>query len=45
MLTAQRAKEARGIHRITRHPTFMGGVGLLAALHLLVMGFATDVAF
>jgi uncharacterized membrane protein len=40
----RRAKEARGIHRITRHPLFMG-VGLFGALHLLVMGFATDVAF
>ena len=41
---ARKPKEARGIHRITRHPTFMG-VGLFGVLHLLVMGFASDVAF
>lgn len=41
---ARRAKQAYGVHRITRHPLFMG-VGLFGALHLLVMGFATDVAF
>ncbi|MCU0669212.1 MAG: NnrU family protein [Myxococcota bacterium] len=41
---ARRAKQARGVHRITRHPLFMG-VGLFGALHLLVMGFASDVAF
>lgn len=41
---SRRAKQARGVHRITRHPLFMG-VGLFGALHLLVMGFATDVAF
>ncbi len=34
----------RGIHRITRHATFMG-VGLFGALHLVVQGFASDVAF
>ena len=39
-----RAVEPRGVHRITRHPLFMG-VGLFGALHLLVMGFASDVAF
>jgi uncharacterized membrane protein len=41
---SMRAKEPRGVHRITRHPLFMG-VGLFGALHLLVMGFASDVAF
>lgn len=35
---------ARGIHRITRHATFMG-VGLFGALHLVTLGFASDVAF
>lgn len=40
----RRAKVARGVHLITRHPLFMG-VGLFGALHLLVMGFASDVAF
>lgn len=39
-----RPKEPRGVHWITRHPLFMG-VGLFGALHLLVMGFASDVAF
>jgi len=41
---ARRPKQASGVHRITRHPTFMG-VALFGALHLLVMGFASDVAF
>jgi uncharacterized membrane protein len=40
----RRAKEPRGVHLVTRHPLFMG-VGLFGALHLLVMGFASDVAF
>jgi uncharacterized membrane protein len=39
-----RPREPRGIHRITRHPLFMG-IGLSGLLHLLVNGFATDVAF
>jgi uncharacterized membrane protein len=39
-----RAREPHGVHWITRHPLFMG-VGLFGALHLLVMGFASDVAF
>lgn len=39
-----RAKEPRGVHCITRHPLFMG-LGLFGALHLLVMGFGSDVAF
>ncbi len=34
----------RGVLRLTRHPLFMG-LALLAALHLIVNGFATDVAF
>jgi len=41
---ARRPKQATGVHLITRHPTFMG-VGLFGALHLLVMGFSSDVAF
>jgi uncharacterized membrane protein len=41
---SMRAVEPRGVHRITRHPLFMG-IGLFGALHLLVMGFASDVAF
>ncbi len=44
MTEARRPKEARGVHRITRHPTFMG-LGLFGGLHLLVMGAASDVAF
>jgi uncharacterized membrane protein len=44
MTEARRPKEARGVHRITRHPTFMG-LGLFGGLHLLVMGFASDAAF
>jgi uncharacterized membrane protein len=40
----KRGKEPRGVHLLTRHPLFMG-VGLFGALHLLVMGFASDVAF
>lgn len=38
------AGEARGVHLLTRHPVFMGA-GLFGALHLFVMGFASDVAF
>ena len=34
----------RGVHLLTRHPVFMGA-GLFGALHLFVMGFASDVAF
>jgi uncharacterized membrane protein len=34
----------RGVHRLTRHPLFMG-VGLFGALHCVFMGFASDVAF
>lgn len=43
---AQRPREARGIHRVTRHPVFMG-FGLAGALHLVSPGngFASDVAF
>lgn len=40
----RRPREPRGVHRITRHPLFMG-VGLAGLLHLPVNGFATDVAF
>lgn len=35
---------ARGVHLLTRHPVFMGA-GIFGALHLLVMGHASDVAF
>lgn len=38
------SEPARGIHRITRHGTFLG-LGLFAALHLVPNGFASDVAF
>jgi len=40
----RRPREPRGVHRITRHPLFMG-VGLFGLLHLPVNGFASDVAF
>jgi uncharacterized membrane protein len=32
------------VHLLTRHPVFMGA-GIFGALHLLGMGFASDVAF
>jgi uncharacterized membrane protein len=38
------APEVRGIHRITRHPLFMG-LALFGLVHLAFMGFASDVAF
>ncbi|RIL00873.1 MAG: hypothetical protein DCC71_18370 [Proteobacteria bacterium] len=41
---AMRAKQPRGVHRLTRHPLFMG-LGIFGALHVVVMGFASDVAF
>ena len=41
---AAQPKGARGVHLITRHPVFMGA-GLFGALHLCVMGFASDIAF
>jgi uncharacterized membrane protein len=41
---AARPGAARGVHLLTRHPVFMGA-GLFGALHLLGMGFASDVAF
>lgn len=34
----------RGVHRITRHPVFMG-LALFGLLHLVPNGFASDVAF
>jgi uncharacterized membrane protein len=43
-LGAPEAGEARGVHLLTRHPVFLGA-GLFGALHLFVMGFASDVAF
>jgi uncharacterized membrane protein len=36
--------QVRGVHRLTRHPVFMG-VGLFGLLHCVFMGFASDVAF
>ncbi len=36
--------EVRGIHRITRHPLFMG-LGVFGLVHLAFQGFASDVAF
>ncbi len=36
--------EVRGIHRITRHPLFMG-LALFGVGHLFFMGWASDVAF
>jgi uncharacterized membrane protein len=36
--------ELRGIHRLTRHPVFMG-LGLVGLLHLIPQGYASDVAF
>jgi len=40
----RRPREPRGVHRVTRHPLFMG-LGLAGLLHLPVNGFASDVAF
>jgi uncharacterized membrane protein len=34
----------RGLHRLTRHPLFMG-LGLFGLLHVVPNGFASDVAF
>jgi uncharacterized membrane protein len=36
--------ELRGVHRLTRHPVFMG-LGLIGLLHLIPQGHASDVAF
>jgi len=36
--------ELRGVHRLTRHPVFMG-LGLIGLLHLIPQGYASDVAF
>ena len=36
--------EPSGVHRITRHPVFMG-VSLMALAHAVANGYATDVAF
>jgi uncharacterized membrane protein len=43
-LGATGATEVRGVHRLTRHPVFMG-IGLFGALHLIPNGSASDVAF
>ncbi|MCZ7620754.1 MAG: NnrU family protein [Myxococcota bacterium] len=40
----RRPRDPRGVHRLTRHPLFMG-LGLAGLLHLPANGFATDVAF
>jgi uncharacterized membrane protein len=41
---SRRRREPVGVQRLTRHPVFMG-LGLFGALHLLVMGHVSDVAF
>ena len=43
-VTGTPMRRPRGVQRITRHPLFMGVV-LWALMHLLVNGFASDVAF
>jgi uncharacterized membrane protein len=43
-VTGMPTRRPRGVQRITRHPLFMGLV-LWALMHLLVNGFASDVAF
>lgn len=43
-VTGTPTRRPRGVQRITRHPLFMGVV-LWALMHLLVNGFASDVAF
>jgi uncharacterized membrane protein len=43
-VTGTPTRRPRGVQRITRHPLFMGIV-LWALMHLLVNGFASDVAF
>ena len=43
-VTGTPTRRPRGVQRITRHPVFMGIV-LWALMHLLVNGYASDVAF
>jgi uncharacterized membrane protein len=43
-VTGSPSREPVGVQRITRHPVFMGIV-MWALMHLLVNGFASDVAF
>jgi uncharacterized membrane protein len=43
-VTGTPSRKPRGVQRITRHPMFMGVV-VWALMHLLVNGFASDVAF
>ena len=43
-VTGTPTRRPRGVQRITRHPLFMGIV-LWALMHLLVNGYASDVAF
>jgi uncharacterized membrane protein len=38
------ALEPRGVHRITRHPLFMG-IGLFGLLHLIAIGSASNLVF
>lgn len=43
-VTGTPSRRPRGVQRITRHPLFMGVV-IWSLMHLLVNGFASDVAF
>jgi uncharacterized membrane protein len=43
-LLGSKGGEARGVFRIARHPLFMG-IAVFGALHLVVNGAASDVAF
>lgn len=43
-VTGTPSRRPRGVQRITRHPLFMGIV-IWSLMHLLVNGFASDVAF
>ena len=43
-ITGKPREEPTGVHRITRHPVFMG-VSVMAVAHAIPNGHATDVAF
>jgi uncharacterized membrane protein len=43
-MAGSRDMQVRGVHRVTRHPVFMG-LGLFGLLHAIPLGFASDVAF
>jgi uncharacterized membrane protein len=43
-LAAPQSGQVRAVHRLTRHPLFMG-LGLFGGLHLIPNSFAADVAF